>query len=256
MYYRYVSEHEQFLLSRAMMTSVECCLRPLGNQVAQEDFYATLPPEKHIKVGDIIGVAGEECDDFDMPLSRYSVKALINDYNGVPINSYVVKKLTEDRQEGLTFSLSKSDCKSICVDYEPGLELLAMGSNVVKLGGGVKQQKKFTSFTPSDMSTYFVDKDSGRIRYIIAKVRGILSQERAKDTLDHINVKNTLTGTSVSWKPIVIGGFRTREPLSIDGCLYLEIELERGGYTPEELRGVSFDALLNVDVPPNNIMMF
>lgn len=254
MYYRYVSEHEQLLLSRAM-TSVECCPRPLGNQVVQEDYYAALPPEKHIRVGDIIGVAGEECDDFNMPLSRYSVKALINDYNGIPIDSYVVKRLTEDRQEGLTFSLSKSDCKSICVDYEPGLELLAMGSNVVKLGGGIKQQKKFTSFTPSDMSTYFVDKDSGRIRYIIAMVRGILSQERAKRILNHIEVKNIFAGTSVSWKPIVIGGFKTREPLSIDGCLYLELELERGGYTPEELRGVSFDALVDIDVPPNNMMM-
>ena len=213
--------------------------------------------------GDILTLKGEECDDFSMPQKKYEVIKSVDSFSDVLIDSYVVKQIEGERST--IFSLTKQDCASLGIEFQPSLQLLPKTMN------WVCENKDFThkEFNPNDFSTYPVDKDSKLITRFVLKIENVFVLDGystlfqigdvSRITLEELynnfaiklkhplRMRNGINSTQLCY----FGRNVTRKLFPhvssteiIDGCIYLEFNIP--GIEPSLVENTNFNEIFDV----------
>ena len=190
---------------------------------------------------------GTQCDDFTMPTRKYKLVGVVNEFEGISIESVIMKQI-EGPQSSMIFTLTKNDCKKLGIEFEQGLQLYP------KSLAWVKNEKKETLaiesksnkyFDENDLSTYPLDYDTKKIKNIAIKVSGFLPR-----CTDLRNLRITLKGNSnvdVPFK-IITNAINSNYKL-VDGNGDVFIECCLSGYhgiNPQELKNRSINDIIEV----------
>ena len=114
-------------------------------------------------VGEKYALKGTACEGFDMPEKVYELVAVHDKYDGININSLIVKQISGDQDK--IFTLSKNDCEHIGIEYENGLQLFPKHLNW-------RRVKDKVPFDSKNLGTTPVSDIDNTIRYILLKLNG------------------------------------------------------------------------------------
>lgn len=113
--------------------------------------------------GEKYSLKGVSCEGFEMPEKIYEVVGVHDSFDGVDINSVIVKQISGDQDK--IFTLSKNDCKFMGIDYENGLQLFPKYLDWKKV-------KDIVPFDASNLATTPLSDIDGSIRYILLQLNG------------------------------------------------------------------------------------
>lgn len=152
MYYSGIKPKEEYKIIRMEVREIN--VEPMGDIRTSND--------KHWVIG---GKYKIERDKLEKKIigndeEIFELKAILNEVNGVVINSLIVKR--NDGSQFKKFTLTPFDCNTIGIEYEPNLEILSMNLNWKRI-----EEKSSIEFDSRDMSTYETSKCDGTIRNII-----------------------------------------------------------------------------------------
>lgn len=136
-----------------------------------------------IKIGDICVEQKPSVDGEEMPKRYYRILGIINKINDIEINSYLIKEVspTQDgkwaysKSNRTKFSLTRSDCKFLNIDYEDGIEVYPFpSSDEVFKKYIVEEKPNEKNIDYNDLSTYPVSSKDNCIRHIIIQLNGFM----------------------------------------------------------------------------------
>ena len=114
-------------------------------------------------IGEKYSLKGVSCEGFEMSEKVYELVAIHDEFDGININSLIVKQISGDQDK--IFTLSKNDCEHIGIEYENGLQLFPKHLNW-------KRVKDIVPFKSSDLGTTPVSDIDNTIRNIVIKING------------------------------------------------------------------------------------
>ena len=114
-------------------------------------------------IGEKYALSGATCEGFEMEEKVYKLVAIHDEYEGVDINSLIVKQV--DGPQDKIFTLSKNDCDHIGIEYENGLQLFPKYLNW-------RHVKDRVPFNPSNLGTTPLSDIDNTIRFILFKING------------------------------------------------------------------------------------
>lgn len=113
--------------------------------------------------GEKYSLAGVSCEGFEMPEKIYELVGVHDEYDGIALNSVIVKQV--DGYQGKIFTLSKHDCECMGIEYESGLQLFPKHLQW-------KRVKDIVPFNKSDLGTTPVSDIDNTVRYVLLKLNG------------------------------------------------------------------------------------
>lgn len=113
--------------------------------------------------GEKYSLAGVSCEGFEMPEKVYELVGVHDEYDGVNINSVIVKQISGDQDK--IFTLSKNDCACMGIEYENGLQLFPKYLNW-------RRVKEIVPFDSSNLGTTPLSDIDNTIRYALVKING------------------------------------------------------------------------------------
>jgi len=119
-------------------------------------------------VGENYALRGVSCEGFEMPEKVYKLVALHDEFDGIALNSLIVKQISGDQDK--IFTLSKNDCDHIGIEYEKGLQLFPKHLNW-------KRVKEIVPFNKADLGTSPLSDVDNTIRYILLRLDGFKDYE-------------------------------------------------------------------------------
>ena len=142
-----------------------------------------------IKVGDICVEQKPSVDGEELPKRFYKILGIVGKLHDIDINSYLVKEVFptpngdwSDTQEGTfrtTFSLSRSDCKYLNIEYQDGIEVYPFPNTNEFFHKYIKEDKepiaieeKSSDIDYNNLATYPVSPVDGYIRHIVIQLSG------------------------------------------------------------------------------------
>jgi hypothetical protein len=113
--------------------------------------------------GEKYALSGVSCEGFEMPEKIYELIGVHDEYDGININSVIVKQVGgyQDR----IFTLSKHDCECMGIEYENGLQLFPKHLSW-------RRVKEVVPFDKSNLGTTPVSDIDNTVRYIVLKLNG------------------------------------------------------------------------------------
>jgi hypothetical protein len=136
-------------------------------------------------INDIYVEEKPNVDGEELPKKYYKILGVVYKIKDIEVNSYLVKEIfpngkggwTEDEPSPRTrFSLTRSDCKFLGIDYREGIEVYPFPSNKElfhKLEEeSTEQIEGKLLIDENDLSTYPVSRVDGTIRKILIKLNG------------------------------------------------------------------------------------
>ena len=123
-------------------------------------------------VGGNYVLKGVECDNFYMPTKEYQLLGIVDSLDGITLDSLIMKQISGP--SSTIFSLTKSDCKKLGIDFQEGLQLFPKNLNWEKsqIENGVVTEPTEIEFNPSDMSTSPRCHIDNNIRKFLIKISG------------------------------------------------------------------------------------
>lgn len=207
------------------------------------DRYYNYRPRKKTKLikGAKYALKGMSCDGFEMPERVYQVVALVHDVNDVVLNSVVMRQL-EGLADDIKYSLNKTECQTLHIKYEPGLQLFPMEMNWKRHTERISSGR--TKFEKDDMSTYPVSRIDGNIRYIVIKLNDFNIEGREIVNINNdkrYSIENFLPSLKITSKDFITFA---SDPSKKTNIFYMKTEsvpfrIFSGGY----LDNVSDDGL-------------
>ncbi len=113
--------------------------------------------------GEKYSLAGVSCEGFEMPEKIYELVGVHDEYDGIALNSVIVKQV--GGYQGKIFTLSKHDCECMGIEYENGLQLFPKHLQW-------KRVKDVVPFNKADLGTTPVSDIDNTVRYILLKLNG------------------------------------------------------------------------------------
>ena len=113
--------------------------------------------------GEKYSLKGVACDGFDMPEKVYELVGVVDEFDGIKIDSVIVKQLSGDKDQ--IYTLSKIDCDYLNIEFENGLQLFPKTLNWER----VKDQ---VPFEKNDLGTTPLSDVDHTIRYVLLKIDG------------------------------------------------------------------------------------
>lgn len=113
--------------------------------------------------GEKYALSGVSCEGFEMPEKVYELIGVHDEYDGININSVIVKQVGgyQDR----IFTLSKHDCECMGIEYENGLQLFPKHLSW-------RRVKEEIPFDKNNLGTTPVSDIDNTVRYIVLKLNG------------------------------------------------------------------------------------
>ena len=119
-------------------------------------------------IGEKYSLKGVSCEGFEMPEKVYELVAIHDEFDGININSLIVKQISGDQDK--IFTLSKNDCEHIGIPYEKGLQLFPKHLNWQRV-------KEVIPFNPSNLGTTPLSNIDNTVRYVLLKLDGFKDYE-------------------------------------------------------------------------------
>lgn len=113
--------------------------------------------------GEKYALKGIACDGFDMEEKVYELVGVVDEFEGVKIDSVIVKQV--DGEKGLIFTLSKNDCAHLGIEYQAGLQLFPKNLSWRKV-------KEVVPFDKHNLGTTPLSDIDNTIRYVLIKLNG------------------------------------------------------------------------------------
>lgn len=113
--------------------------------------------------GEKYALSGVSCEGFEMPEKVYELVGVHDEYDGISINSVIVKQISGDQDK--IFTLSKNDCACMGIEYENGLQLFPKYLNW-------RRVKEVLPFNSSNLGTTPLSDIDNTIRYALVKING------------------------------------------------------------------------------------
>lgn len=101
----------------------------------------------NLKVGKLYGLQGQSCDDFEMPINVFMCKGVVREYHGITLDVVIMKHV--EGEEGQIFSLTRSDCNLLGIEYEPRLQVFPIDFNWIPI-----EHQDIREYTPNNLGTY------------------------------------------------------------------------------------------------------
>jgi hypothetical protein len=142
-----------------------------------------------IKVGDICVEQKPSVDGEELPKRFYKVLGIVGKLHDIDINSYLVKEVfptpngdwsyTQEGTFRTTFSLSRSDCKYLNIEYQDGIEVYPFPNTNEFFHKYIKEdeepitiEEKSSDIDYNNLATYPVSPVDGYIRHIVIQLSG------------------------------------------------------------------------------------
>ena len=100
-----------------------------------------------LKVGKLYGLQGQSCDDFEMPINVFMCKGIVREYHGITLDVAIMKHI--EGEEGQIFSLTRSDCKLLNIEYEPKLQAFPIDFNWMPM-----ERQETRDYSSFNLGTY------------------------------------------------------------------------------------------------------
>ena len=113
--------------------------------------------------GEKYALKGTSCEGFDMQEKVYELVGVHDTYDGVNINSLIVKQVSGEKDK--IFTLSKNDCECMGIEYEKGLQLFPKQLNW-------RRVKDTIPFSSSNLATTPLSDIDNTIRFVLLKING------------------------------------------------------------------------------------
>lgn len=240
----------------------------------------TTEEKKYFEKNGTYYLMGLECDGFPMPIRKYQCVGVLNEIDGVELNSVIMKQISGEPTT--IFSLTKSDCKNFGIDFESGLQLFPNNLNWVKEGEA--KNEPINTYDSSNLSTYPVDYHDKTIHYMIVKISGFAYNEQfhaivtpngelidESDFIRSLSVKTRRniglphnlndvfinTNEYISYRIITNHASRVGQGkglVDLGGCVFLELILERRlnnsmlGVKPQYFMNQGFDSFFTIEL--------
>ena len=245
-----------------------------------------------IKVGDICVEQKPSVDGEELPKRFYKVLGIVGKLHDIDINSYLVKEVfptpngdwsyTQEGTFRTKFSLSRSDCKYLNIEYQDGIEVYPFPNTNEFFHKYIKEgeepiaiEEKSSDIDYNNLATYPVSPVDGYIRHIVIQLSGfkqindnvlllndgrIISVDRFCRTL-RIVLKRHITnydnrsadfckGSLI--KCHIIGKITANAEFYIadeDGNIFIEVDtFIKSNRTSDGIVGISPEALNGLDV--------
>lgn len=248
--------------------NVVAYFNPLQQYIpTKEELDASERLKKTPQVGKLYSLQGEMCDGFDMPKKVYEAIAIINQVNGIEVNSIVMKQV--DGEDTTIFSLTKSDCKTLGIDFQDGLQLFPQGMEWKNVETTTNEEKE-AEYNSNDLSTYPCDYHTHKIKRMCCKLHGfsitnngvLITPNGAMSMASFIHSLRIRTRRYISGiahgaplsnrivtQKMTYGMYPYVDPST--SSIYVEFDLETphtmGGINPQVLRGKNFSDLFQVE---------
>lgn len=113
--------------------------------------------------GEKYSLAGVSCEGFEMPEKIYELVGVHDEYDGININSVIVKQIAGSQDK--IFTLSKNDCACMGIEYENGLQLFPKHLNWRRI-------KEIVPFDKNNLGTTPLSDIDNTVRYVLLKLNG------------------------------------------------------------------------------------
>ena len=124
-----------------------------------------------VNLGDIIALTRPSVEDCGIERVLFRVAGHVGMFNGVPVNSYILKELEEhnnpNRQK---ITITKQVCNLLGIEFEPGLELWPDTMNFVRLEDIDDDKPKERALDYSNMGTYPASSVDNTIKKICVSI--------------------------------------------------------------------------------------
>lgn len=142
-----------------------------------------------IKVGDICVEQKPSVDGEELPKRFYKILGIVGKLHDIDINSYLVKEVfptpngdwsyTQEGTFRTKFSLSRSDCKYLNIEYQDGIEVYPFPNTNEFFHKYIKEdeepitiEEKSSDIDYNNLATYPVSPVDGYIRHIVIQLSG------------------------------------------------------------------------------------
>lgn len=227
--------------------------------------------KKFIK-GEKYSLKGIACDGFEMREKIYEVVGEVNNFEGVKIDSLIVKQVGGER--GQIFTLSKNDCAHLGIEYENGLQLFPKNLSWRRVVNAYP-------FDKNNLGTMPLSKIDSTIRYVLIKLNGfkdyndgfiltpsgnLIKEKQFENSVrvqtiepivygenDYVKDKTNLCAEIVYPKNLV---FNHGNFISSDDSIYIMVKLAKSSksiYSVNGLLGVDQKYFLNIN--PNDFFI-
>ena len=123
-----------------------------------------------LQKGKVYILQGESCEGIEMPVTKYECIHVLPNYKGIALNTVVMKQI--DGEEERIFSLTRTDCRELGIEYQPKLQLFPMNFNWISdVSANIKP------FDPNNMGTYPVSPTTGLIERIKLCINGFKRED-------------------------------------------------------------------------------
>lgn len=145
--------------------------------------------DTNIKVGDICVEQKPSVDGEELPKRFYKILGIVGKLHDIDINSYLVKEVfptpngdwsyTQEGTFRTTFSLTRSDCKYLNIEYQDGIEVYPFPNTNEFFHKYIKEdeepiaiEEKSSDIDYNNLATYPVSPVDGYIRHIVIQLSG------------------------------------------------------------------------------------
>lgn len=187
---------------------------------------------------------GCECDEFTMPTRKFILVGIVDNHDGVELNSVVMKQI-EGFESSMIFSLTKNDCKKLNIEFQPRLQIFPKSLEWKKV-----EEKKDTDvkslpffFDKNDLSTYPVEYTTKMIRNITLKISGF--HHNCSD-LSNLVVCFKSNNMKIPYR--IITKYITNNGngiVDLDGNVYVELMLPHF-HNPNEFKNLSASDIFQI----------
>lgn len=206
------------------------------------------------KIGNLYTIQGEECDNFTMPTRIYKMVGECNSLNGINVNGVVMKQISGEKNT-MVFSLTKTDCKILNIEFQKGLQVFSKELNwkpLIDETELIKELPKNKFFNENDLSTYPVDSETKKIKRMCIKIGGFVHD--ATVDVNQLRSKMTIsTNLNRDFNYNIITKHITKGEHNVfdrNGNLFVEVDFEsvygRNGLEPEYLSNRSINDVIKV----------
>ena len=181
--------------------------------------------------GEKYALSGVSCEGFEMPEKVYELVGIHDEYDGIALNSVIVKQVSGLKDK--IYTLSKNDCDCMGIEYEEGLQLFPKHLNW-------KRVKEVVPFDKNNLGTTPLSDIDNTIRYVLLKVNGF------KDYIDGYVM--TPSGKLIKEKQFEDSiKIVSNEPL-----VYEKPDVESPGYILPENKALDIDIVYPKDLIYNH----
>jgi len=114
-------------------------------------------------IGENYALGGEKVEGFEQKYKLYNLVGMVDEFAGAKVDSLIVKQI--DGEQGNIYTISKSDCDFLGIEYQNGLQLFSKNLSW-------RHVRDIPEFDEHNLGTSPTSVIDNSIRYLVLKLKG------------------------------------------------------------------------------------